>query len=204
MFSGALNLIVVALALGSSLAAPTDVEVELEARQSCPDVAVYFARGTTEVATLGTVVGPPFQTALALALRGQSLQFNGVPYPATVAGYLAGGDVGGAITMANSVTSIAGSCPNTKIVISGYSQGAQVTHLAAARLSSTVQNRVVAVVTFGDPYRDRALPGVLQSRRKTFCAYGDLICEGQPIVLAPHLTYGADAGEAASFVAARV
>ncbi|PPQ70034.1 hypothetical protein CVT24_003801 [Panaeolus cyanescens] len=136
------------LAIGSSLAAPTDIAgtVELETRQSCPDVAVYFARGTTESGTLGTIVGPPFRTALTSALRGKSLQFNGVSYPATVGGYLAGGDVGGATTMANSVTSIAGSCPNTKIVISGY------------RLSSSVQNRVVAVVTFGDPYRDRSLP----------------------------------------------
>ena len=71
-----------------------------------------------------------------------------------------------------------------------YSQGAQVTHLAARQLSSSEQNRIVAVVTFGDPYRSTALPGVLQSRRKTFCNLGDLICTGQPIVLAPHLTYG--------------
>lgn len=122
MFSSALNFIALALAIGTSLAAPTDFDapVEVEARQSCPDVAVYFARGTTEVATLGTVVGPPFATALASAIRGKPLQFNGVPYPATVAGYLAGGDVGGAITMASSVTSIANSCPNTKIVMSGY------------------------------------------------------------------------------------
>jgi len=70
------------------------------------------------------------------------------------------------------------------------SQGAQVTHIAANRLSSAIQNRVVAVVTFGDPNRDKALPGVLQSRRKTFCNFGDLICEGLPTILAAHLTYG--------------
>ena len=50
---------------------------------------------------------------------------------------------------------------------------------------------MVAVVTFGDPFRDRALPGVLQSRRKTFCNDGDLICDGLPVVLDPHGTYGA-------------
>jgi hypothetical protein len=78
-------------------------------------------------------------------------------------------------------------------------------------------------VTFGDPDRDKTLPGVLESRRKTFCATGDLICDGQSIVLPPHLSYGAvsellvmqkimnvepklrqDAPEAASFVVARV
>ena len=104
-----------------------------------------------------------------------------------------------------------------------YSQGAQVVHLAAAQLSATVQSRVVAAVTFGDPNRDKALPGVLESRRRTFCAAGDLICAGQIIVLPPHLSYGAvsellvmqkimnaqpklnqNAQEAASFVVARV
>ena len=65
-----------------------------------------------------------------------------------------------------------------------------MTHLAARQLSSAIQNRVVAVVTFGDPNERTALPGVLQSRRKTFCNFGDLICTGQSIILAPHLTYG--------------
>jgi hypothetical protein len=45
-------------------------------------------------------------------------------------------------------------------------------------------------VTFGDPDRDKTLPGVLESRRKTFCALGDTICEGLPIVSPPHFSYG--------------
>ncbi|KAF9053148.1 cutinase [Panaeolus papilionaceus] len=194
----------VALAVfaATAFAAPA---AELEARQLfCPDVKVFFARGTTEAPTLGAVVGPPFAAALNIAIVGKDVDVEGLDYPALVSGYLAGGDIGGAIRMANDVTSIAGRCPNTKIVMSGYSQGAQVTHRAAARLSSSVQQRVVAVVTFGDPYEDTALPGVLQSRRKTFCAFGDLICEAQPVVLPAHLGYGADTPAAAAFVAARV
>ncbi|PPQ99094.1 hypothetical protein CVT24_009361 [Panaeolus cyanescens] len=186
----------------TAFAAPA---ADVEARQLlCPDVKVFFARGTTEIPTLGTVVGPPFAAALNIALVGKNVDFEGLDYPALVSGYLAGGDIGGAIKMANDVTSIASRCANTKIVMSGYSQGAQVTHRAAARLSSSVQQRVDAVVTFGDPYEDTALPGVLQSRRKTFCAFGDLICTGQPIILPAHLGYGADAPAAAAFVAARV
>ncbi|KIM48552.1 carbohydrate esterase family 5 protein [Hebeloma cylindrosporum] len=190
------------LVAATTSAAPIDEGVQ--ARQSCADVAVFFARGTTEPGTLGTIIGPGFQTALRGALGTRSLTFTGINYPATIAGFLAGGDAGGARTMANSVTSTASSCPNTKLVISGYSQGAQLVHLAAAQLSATVQNRVVAAVTFGDPNRDKALPGVLQGRRKTFCAAGDLICTGSAIVLPPHLSYGANAQEAASFVVARV
>lgn len=70
-------------------------------------------------------------------------------------------------------------------------QGAQVTHKAAARLSSSVRDRVVAAVTFGDPDQFDAYPGVINSRKLIFCNVGDLICLGQPVVLAPHLAYGA-------------
>ncbi|KAG6855912.1 hypothetical protein H0H87_009478 [Tephrocybe sp. NHM501043] len=171
----------------SAIATPTP----LESRQSCAAVTVYFARGTTEPGTLGTIVGPPFQAALQTALAGQTLEFVGIPYPATIAGFLVGGDQGGATTMANDVTAKASSCPNTKIVISGYSQGAQVTHLAAGKLSSSVQSRVNAVVVFGDPDNGQAFPGPINGHVKTFCASGDLICEGQAIVLPPHLSYGA-------------
>lgn len=104
--------VILALAL-SAFATPVT-------RQSCADVTVYFARGTGESGTIGTIVGPPFQSALQSALGSRSLDFVGINYPASIAGFLAGGDPGGATTMANSVTSKASSCPNTKIVISGY------------------------------------------------------------------------------------
>ncbi|KAF6763308.1 cutinase [Ephemerocybe angulata] len=197
------TLLVLATSTLSVLGAPTP-EVNAKARASCPDVQVYFARGTTETPTLGTVVGPGFSRTLTAALTGKSVTFTGIAYSANIAGFLVGGDPGGATTMATSVTSTANSCPDTKIVISGYSQGAQVTHLAAGQLTSAIQDRVVAVVTFGDPDENTALPGVLESRRKTFCNVGDLICTGQPIVLAPHLTYGSDAAAAAAFVKTKV
>ncbi|KAF8147578.1 cutinase [Crassisporium funariophilum] len=204
MFSYA-SIVTVVLAALSAIAAPVSSNVvDIEARQSCSDVFVYFARGTTETPTLGSVIGPGFRTALQSALRGKSMTYEGIDYPANIAGYLAGGDQGGGRTMADKVTSTANRCPNAKIVISGYSQGAQVTHIAANRLTTAIQNRVSAVVTFGDPFQNRSLPGVLQSRRKTFCNFGDLICSGSPLILAPHLTYGSDATAAATFVAGRV
>lgn len=98
----------------SSLASP------LERRQSCADVTVFFARGTGESGTIGTIVGPPFQTALQNALAGRSLDFEGIPYAASIAGFLEGGDPAGAATMANDVTATANACPDTKIVMSGY------------------------------------------------------------------------------------
>lgn len=42
-------------------------------------------------------------------------------------------------------------CPSTKVVMSGYSQGAQVVHDAATDLPAATMGQVSAVVTFGDP-----------------------------------------------------
>ena len=42
-------------------------------------------------------------------------------------------------------------CPNTKVVISGYSQGAMLVHNAAKQLSTDVAGKISAAVTFGDP-----------------------------------------------------
>lgn len=89
-------------------------------RQACADVTVVYARGTTEVPLIGTVVGPPFASALRIALGGRSLNFVGVDYDADIAGFLVGGDPEGARTMARDVTSFANSCPDTAIVMSGY------------------------------------------------------------------------------------
>lgn len=92
----------------------------LAPRQSCADVTVVFARGTTEVPLIGTVVGPPFAAALRAVIGGRSHNFVGVDYAANIPGFLVGGDPEGARTMANDVASFANACPNTAIVMSGY------------------------------------------------------------------------------------
>ena len=42
-------------------------------------------------------------------------------------------------------------CPSTKLVASGYSQGGQLVHNAAALLPTAVANWISSVVIFGDP-----------------------------------------------------
>lgn len=71
-----------------------------------------------------------------------------------------------------------------------YSQGAQVTHLAAQRLTTAIQNRVSAAVVFGDPMDGDGFPGVINGRSITFCNSGDNICDGGFLILPAHLTYG--------------
>lgn len=116
-----LTLSALSIALTSASPVVTNGNSDLEARQTgCTDVTVFFARGTGEAAPLGSIVGPPFSSALKTALPGKTISFVGVNYPADVAGFLAGGSPEGAANMANGVTSTASKCPQTKIVISGY------------------------------------------------------------------------------------
>ena len=42
-------------------------------------------------------------------------------------------------------------CPSSKLIVSGYSQGAQLVHNAVALLSTASAEAISAVVMFGDP-----------------------------------------------------
>ncbi|TEY87520.1 hypothetical protein BOTCAL_0001g00460 [Botryotinia calthae] len=180
----------------SVLAAPTG---SIEAR-ACSDVTVIFARGTTETGTLGTVVGPPFLAALKSALGSSSVTMNGVDYPADVAGFLQGGDRAGSQKMATMVTSTLSSCPDTKIVISGYSQGGQLVHNAAKLLPAETTAKISSAVIFGDPDNGDPVQGVSADKTDIICHAGDNICQGGSLILMAHLTYGMDATAAAAFV----
>ncbi|KFY19626.1 hypothetical protein V491_04326 [Pseudogymnoascus sp. VKM F-3775] len=91
-------------------------------------------------------------------------------------------------------------CPNTKVVISGYSQGAQLVHNAAGKLNAATAAKITASVVFGDPKKGDPVGAVSASNVLTICHAGDNICAGGILVLPPHLTYGMDAIAAAAFV----
>ncbi|CRK42126.1 hypothetical protein BN1723_005285, partial [Verticillium longisporum] len=128
----------------------------------------------------------------------------GVTYPANVAGFLAGGDAAGSRTMAQLTARAVTQCPNTKIVLSGYSQGAQVVHNAAGQLTAAQTNRVTAVLTFGDPKRNQPFGTIPASRTRVICRTGDNICEGGFTITPAHTQYQQDAPAAASWIASRV
>ena len=113
----------------------------------CKPVTLIFARGTIELGNVGSITGPPFFNALSDAIGAENLAVQGVDYPASIIGYLEGGDLGGAATTAKLLEQAASQCPNTQIVLSGYSQGAQVVHLGEAQISAEVAGRIVAVVS---------------------------------------------------------
>ncbi|KKY20952.1 putative cutinase family protein [Diplodia seriata] len=187
---------------------------------SCAPITLIFARGTFELGTMGSVVGPSLSTDLQKALGSTKLSTQGVAYAADVGGIVSeiAGGAGTAAMVAQAQKALT-SCPDTKIVLSGYSQGAMLVHHAVAKLTAAQKARVVAAVTFGDPFKSSKLDGVPVAAFKTFCATGDPVCGlggvsalsgmvssggDQSSSMLNHLGYGADAPAAAKFIQGRV
>ncbi|KAF4853392.1 Cutinase [Colletotrichum siamense] len=173
---------------------------------ACRAVTVIWARGTYGAGNVGEAgsEGPTFFNALAGIIGASNLAVQGVNYSASVLGFLSGGDAAGSTTMANLVSQAASQCPNTKIVMSGYSQGGQLVHNAASKLSTTLINKVSAVLIFGDPFDGQPVGNIPSSKVKIICHDGDNICDGGIIITADHSNYEQDAPAAAAFVAGLV
>jgi cutinase len=154
---------------------------------NCPDVEVIFARGTNEPPGLGRV-GDAFVDSLRQQTGGLNIDTYGVNYAASKL-QLHGGD--GANDTINRVKQAVAKCPNTKIVLGGYSQGASVMDIVAgvpigginfgSSLPADLASHVAAVATFGD-IADRAggsLPAqsaMFGSKAIDLCNPNDPIC----------------------------
>ncbi|MDT5154565.1 MAG: cutinase [Mycobacterium sp.] len=88
----------------------------------CPDVEVVFARGTFEPPGVGAT-GQAFVDALQARTGAKSVDVYPVNYPASL-DFATAAD--GVIDAGNKVRDTATNCPDTKIVVGGYSQGAAV------------------------------------------------------------------------------
>ncbi|RAH83192.1 cutinase-domain-containing protein [Aspergillus japonicus CBS 114.51] len=164
----------------------------------CKELTFIFARGTTEMGNMGSVVGPEVASALQ-SLTGNKVTVQGVDYPADWAGNMDLGASGGP-KMASLVKQALSQCPNTKVVLGGYSQGSMVVHNAASSLSA---GQIQAAVLFGDPLKMTSVGKLASSKVKEFCATGDPVCENGVNVMA-HLSYGSDAQTAAQFLVSAV
>ncbi|KAF1950723.1 cutinase-domain-containing protein [Byssothecium circinans] len=170
---------------------------DLARNAPCADMTLVYARGTTEPGNMGLVTGPPFVDALKKELGTKSLAVQGVEYPATFAGFNKNG-AEGVPSMTNFINQALTKCPNTKVVISGYSQGALVLRSTADKLPAETMAKISSVVTFGDPRNPNAIKG---SEGKTLitCHENDAVCKGGFITI-DHLTYAQDAPAVAKFV----
>jgi cutinase len=180
---------------------------------TCGDVVLIFARGSTEVGNMGSIIGPDLARALGRRLGTRDLTVQGVNYAALLStNYLPGGtDLISENEMKSMLRLADTKCPNAQIVVSGYSQGAAVVHRAVEDMDDSIKNKIAAAVTFGDTQwrRDNEqIPNFPKDKFKVFCGglIRDTVCDGNlaAAVLAPHLSYGSDAGEAADFLASKL
>lgn len=134
--------------VASSLAAPAAIPQSSTSSSTkndvtdgvCRPVTYIFARGTTETGNMGSTVGPALESALESAFGSAKVATQGVTYPADTAGAVSGAtdpaDAEGAKTMASLAKQALSSCPTTKIILAGYSQGAEQVHGALQDLST--------------------------------------------------------------------
>jgi len=146
-----------------------NTENQLTDGTPCRAITILFARGTTESGNVGTLAGPPFFQAVVGDVGASKVAVQGVgtpkllrprcegvvadgsvgrqvDYAADIAGFDEGGDPAGAATLAGLIKRAQTQCPNTKLVVSGYSQGGQVVHKAALELSASQTAFINSVV----------------------------------------------------------
>jgi cutinase len=182
------------------------------AADPCADVDVVVARATDEPPGLG-FVGQSFVNALRPKVSPRSLDVYAVNYPAS--GDLVGSASVGADDALAHVRSTVANCPNTRIVLAGYSRGATVTDLTTERLPPEAADHVAAIAVFGNPQSTRIqrdagsqLPTInplYRSRTIDLCFPEDPICsEGTND--AAHVQYvpSGMTDQAATFVAQRL
>ncbi|RAU96068.1 cutinase family protein [Mycobacterium colombiense] len=175
----------------------------------CPNVEVVFARGTGEPPGVGGI-GQAFVDALGSRTGGKSVAVYPVNYEAS-------SDFNGGIAFARTVVdgirdagthveSTASNCPNTRVVLGGYSQGAAVAGFVTSAavpkevpqefvsyvpqpLPRAVADHVAAVVLFGTPstefLRGAGAPPITigplyAGKTIQLCAPDDNICNGAP------------------------
>jgi Cutinase/PKD domain/Fibronectin type III domain/RTX calcium-binding nonapeptide repeat (4 copies)/von Willebrand factor type A domain len=181
----------------------------------CTDVRIVGVRGSGESYDasdfgMGKLLGPVYKMLLARAPATTSISAYGIPYQAVA---IADWRNINPVRYRNSVQDgrdkldaylreIASSCPDQKIVLLGYSQGAQVigSTLANNRVPASVTSKIAAITFFGDPKFDsrasyargsfqpktngillaRPLSELapLADRMRSYCRGLDIVCQG--------------------------
>ena len=218
-------LAVAAIVVGS-LAAPAQLSARASAAaDSCAAVEVVFARGTNEAPGVGAT-GQSFVDALNARLPGKTVDVYAVNYPASLN---FGQTADGIVDASNKIQTIAASCPTTKIVLGGYSQGAALAGYTTTDtvpagfdlpagitgpMPPAVAPHVAAVVLFGTPdpwflnLVAHSAPPITIGQAYTaktlqLCATGDPVCFPGGLDRSAHSSYKDNgmADQAADFVA---
>ncbi len=179
----------------------------------CPDVEVVFARGTTEPPGVGGI-GQAFVDSVQSHLGGRTVGVYAVNYPAS--NDFARSAPAGSDDMSAHVQRMAVDCPDAKMVLGGYSQGAAVVDLATTSMPADVSGHVAAVAEFGgarSTFADSLSAGPLPSigplykaKAVEMCVPNDPICFEGGRDMRAHGAYVQTGmvDEAAAFAAGRV
>jgi hypothetical protein len=145
--------------IGAGDAEP-DVDTSSQSATTCASVMIITARASTEAAGEGITGALVTQIINAST---QNIARAAVSYPATLNNY-ASSSLQGINALKSQLTTEVQNCPNEKIVLAGYSQGAHVVldvlgggqgsgqlGTATPPIAATIASHVVAVATFGDP-----------------------------------------------------
>ncbi|MGY4709605.1 cutinase family protein [Mycolicibacterium sp. CBM1] len=200
------------------------------ADEGCPDVEVIFARGTFEPPGVGNI-GQAFTDELRAQpqLGGKSVDVYPVDYPASLNFSTA---VDGVIDASNRVRDMAVRCPNTQVVLGGYSQGAAVVGYVTSDkipdgytlppglsgpMAPEIAKHVAAVALFGKPsngflnFVDRTAPpidvgGLYAPKTIDQCVPDDPVCSPVGGDNGAHGAYALNGmtAQAAGFVAQKV
>lgn len=183
----------------------------------CPDAEVVFARGSGEPPGVG-VPGQAFVDSLRAQAPGKSIGVYPVNYPATsdfdnraVFPTTMFDGVGDA---SSHLLAVAAACPNTKVILGGYSQGAAVAaYTTTADIPPEVHDHVAGIVLFGKPTAAMLshygappanISPLYTGKSLDLCAPADSICNGSPgslLSVVAHALYpfdGMTAGAAAA------
>jgi len=179
----------------------------------CSDIEVVYARGTHQEPGLADV-GQAFVDSLTSQVGGRSVGVYAVNYPAND-DYHNSATAGADDASAHIQGTVAG-CPNTKIVLGGYSQGSTVIDLATTAMPAAVAGHVAAVALFGEPtsgfssmlWGGQPLPVIsplYAGKTISLCAPDDPICSGGGNIMA-HVSYiqSGMTTQAATFAANRL
>jgi cutinase len=209
--SNSYRIIVGAAVVATAWALPL-VHLPTAAADPCPDVEVVFARGTTEPPGPGGV-GQAFIDSLRSQLAGRTVGVYPVNYPASR-------DFGtstpaGAQDASAHIQAMASTCPNTRLVLGGYSQGAGVIDLSTTTAPPQVADHVAAAALFGAPhsaFADSLSPGPLPSIAPQYtdktidlCVPNDPICsDGRDMRAHTAYVETGMVNQAATFAASRI
>jgi acetylxylan esterase len=153
------SLLLGSLVLGGCVAADDDAASTDQDITACAAVHIITARASTEAPGEG-ITGALIDQIIDTS--NQSITRASVSYPATLNNY-ASSSAQGVTALKAQLTSQVQSCPNQKIVLAGYSQGAHVIldvlggggggSLGATTppIATSISSHVVAAVSFGDP-----------------------------------------------------